>query len=278
MKGLDLKNKRIFLIGGNGRLGKSISRVFKNQNLIVLNRKEYEDWFKKNKIKDIKSRLDINSSSKEDIVMILSGIMNPSEDKELIFNVNYELPKNIIIANQDSNNKILTFGSVMEDLSPEANNYIASKNKLSNFIDNLSANILALKIHTLYGGDVPNDYMFLGQLLESLKNKKSFKMSSGNQLREYHHVDDDSKAIKELLTKNITGKEVISHGEAIPLKKLTKTIFKNFNKLDQLKIGSLPDRTNENYNIRFTKNPNLDNIVFRNTFDGVTDYLQKFLD
>ena len=274
----EIKRKKIFLIGGKGRLGQSIAKVFNNHNLVVLDRKTYKDWFLPERFEDIKSKLETDKDSTGNIIMILSGIMNPDEDKEFIFKINYELPKNIIKANEGTNNKIVTFGSVMEDLSPQANNYISSKKKLSSFVEESKVDILSLKIHTLYGGGPPNEFMFLGQLLESFKNKNIFEMSSGNQLREYHHVDDDAMAIKELLYQNISGKEIISHGDAIPLKKLTKTIFKNFNKLDQLKIGSLPDRINENYNIRFTKNPNLDNIMFRNTFDGVTDYLQKFLD
>ena len=277
LKKNEFPHKRIFLIGGRGRLGTSIKKIFNNEDLIVLERRIYEEWFRPEKINDIRSVLNINPSKSEDIIMVLSGAMNPKEDREHLFNVNYELPKNIIKANEGSNNKIVTFGTIMEDLSPEANNYIASKKKLSKFIDNTSAKTLSVKIHTLYGGEAPNPFMFLGQIFHSLKNNIDFKMSSGDQLREYHHIDDDSKAIMELLRQDLTGKEVISHGEAISLKDLAKIIFKKFDMVDNLKIGSLPDRIKENYDIYFAKNPLLNNVVFRDTADGVTKYLKEFL-
>jgi nucleoside-diphosphate-sugar epimerase len=270
------KDRVIYLIGGKGRLGMSITKVFGNSNLVSLDRKEYQDWFRSESINDIQSVLNISSESSSNTIMILSGIMDPSEDKELINKVNFQLPKNIIKACEGTTSKIVTFGSVMEDLSPEVNHYIASKNKLSEFINSTSVDVLSVKIHTLYGGGAPNTYMFLGQLLDSIINKTEFKMSSGNQLREYHHVDDDSKAIMELLRQNITGKELISHGEAISLKELATSIFTEFDMLDKLRIGACEDRNKENYNIKYSKNINLNTLSFRNSIAGIISYLKFF--
>ena len=138
------------------------------------------------------------------------------------FNVNFHLPKNIILSNKNTNNLIVTFGTIMEDLSPDANNYTSSKNQLTQFIKTSKIqNILSLKIHTLYGGDKPNAYMFLGQMLNSINKNEDFKMSSGKQIREYHHVDDESKAIKLLAKPKAT----------IKIIEQIKSRLKNENKL-----------------------------------------------
>ena len=51
-----------------------------------------------------------------------------------------------------------------------------------------------LHLHTLYGGR-PQAHMFLGQMIRALERGAEFAMSSGEQLREYHHVHDIAGAM-----------------------------------------------------------------------------------
>ena len=277
MKELD-SHPRVLFLGGNGRLGTALQKEYAGQDIHVLKRNVYNNWYQEN-INEIRKTLDgYCSKKKRNIIMVLPGNINPNEKKEDIFNVNFHLPKNIILSNKNTNNLIVTFGTIMEDLSPDANNYTSSKNQLTQFIKTSKIqNILSLKIHTLYGGDKPNAYMFLGQMLNSINKNEDFKMSSGKQIREYHHVDDESKAIKLLANSFVTGSEIISHGEAVSLKDIAIEVYKDLNILDKLKIGFLKDRIEENYDKNYTKNSKISSIKFRNSLDGIVTHLKKYI-
>ena len=51
-----------------------------------------------------------------------------------------------------------------------------------------------LHLHTLYGGQ-PHPHMFLGQMIGALERGAEFHMTSGEQLREYHHAHDIAGAM-----------------------------------------------------------------------------------
>ena len=67
--------------------------------------------------------------------------------------------------------------------------------------------------------------MFLGQILSALKNDEAFKMTSGCQLREYHHFLDDAEAIRTISGLKITGVVNLSHGKPVSLKDIAQASF-----------------------------------------------------
>ena len=190
------------VIGASGRIGTEIVKQFNEHNAICPKREVYKFWHKTNKASDIRNYLDQNRVK---AIFICSGVMDPEKNREEIFNVNYNLPKNIIESTAGSKIRIITFGTIMELVAPGLNQYVESKEKLQKYINSSESKdrVLSLKIHTIYGGKEPNRFMFLGQVLEALKTNQEFKMTSGNQLREYHHVEDLVKAIKHLFIKKI---------------------------------------------------------------------------
>jgi nucleoside-diphosphate-sugar epimerase len=120
--------------------------------------------------------------------------------------------------------------------------------------------------------------MFLGQIASAIFNNKTFEMTSGEQLREYHHIEDDAQAIGWLLNSNTSGIVQISHGHPIKLATMATEIFKHFNCVNLLEIGAKNDTDNENMMTSFHKKTYLDGIHFRNTIDGVISYLSRLLD
>jgi nucleoside-diphosphate-sugar epimerase len=107
--------------------------------------------------------------------------------------------------------------------------------------------------------------MFLGQMLESIKIGGKFKMSSGKQLRQFHHTSDVVHAINSLLP-DIRDNSVlqISSKQSIRLVDLASTIFSQHGELGNLEIGSMNDLENEVYSGVYPVPESLNSHDFRN--------------
>ena len=213
-------------------------------------------------------------------VINAAGVIDPNWDEKELFQINFLLPANIIRAISHSDVRLVTFGTVLENIESlnTSNAYLRSKLKLHDFIqENLNTNVLHLQMHTWYGGSKNPNHMFLGQVLDSIKNKTRFKMSSGNQLREYHHISDDVEALKHVLDSDFRGIVHISHGNPLRLKNLALAIFEYFDEMDLLEVGALPTFVNENEEVYFQRHSIYDSVVFRDALRGVPTWLGGLL-
>jgi len=266
----------IFIVGSNSELAKEIIIYYQKRDIICLDRSVYQNWCNienKNQIR----KYFLKYSNGNDIVFITSGIMDKCCPLETHLNVNFYLPFNIIKAVNDLNIKVITFGTVMENIISKPNNYIYSKKMLSDKLTKFSFNHLHIQLNTLYGNFVPKKFMFLGQILNCLKNDDKFCMSNGKQLREYHHIEDDVIAIDKIIQSEINGIIDLSHGNSLSLKKIAKSIFSYFKKDELLLIGRIPQPKEENYIYKFEKNPILSDIFFRDSIKNIILSLEKLL-
>ena len=271
--------KKIFLIGGNARLAKAILKYYEQHECIVLEREVYQNWGEVDSIGAI-TKFFKNDISKDSIIFITSGILNPNADKALIDKVNFMLPWNIIKSLEGLDIKIITFGTILEKMRATENAYVKSKIQLSDKINNLKSScprVTHFRLHTLYGYGHPSKFMFLGQIHDSLKNKAAFNMTSGYQIREYHHLDDVVKAIDCLIDKGIQGVSEITDGNGIKLRDLALSIYKNFQQEHLINIGTVNIAHKEKLSNDYKKNPQLENINFRNPIEGVSIYLKAIL-
>ncbi|RYF39747.1 MAG: NAD(P)-dependent oxidoreductase [Comamonadaceae bacterium] len=134
-----------------------------------------------------------------------------------------------------------------------------------------------LRIHTLYGGGTPAPFMFLGQMLEALRERRPFAMSSGRQLREYHHVDDDARAIGVIADRPIAGVIEVNHGAPLSLNELATGVFAGLGCERLLHVGALPDPIEDNYGAELARPAFLEGLDFRDTVAGVVHELSAQL-
>lgn len=269
----------IFVIGARGRLGNAIVEAHPSSNSVALCRTVYNDWWRDNASASVSRYFDANASA-GDTIFIASGELDPSSPIEKHLNVNFQLPRNVIDGVAGMGINVVTFGTVMETFGDSANNYVHSKVRLGEYVESLRDNddsILHLRIHTLYGGDRPNRFMFLGQILHALLTDSPFKMTLGRQLREYHHVVDDVQAVKALVSNNARGVINLSHGNALRLADLATTVFSAFDKSDLLQIGAIPEPETENYNREYARESVFDQIEPRESMPAVVEYLKECL-
>ena len=269
----------IILIGGSGRLGRAFAKYYGAKEVISLDRSMYSDWHLPVKKKEVYLYLKAYSEAKASI-LICAGILDPSKSVDLIEKVNYDLPRAVIEVAIELGIRVNTFGTILEEMGGLNNPYVNSKKRLAKYVEKVSTNdaqILHVRLHTLYGYGLPSDFMFIGQIIEALKYKKKFHMTSGLQLREYHHYEDDVRAIKVLNNKGTSGITDLSHGDPIQLRALAKDIFDSFGIQDQLTLGSIERPEDDNYTRLYKKNKILESFNFRSTLPALRAYVATLI-
>src|SRR6266478_2595138 len=179
-----------FVLGAHGRLGSAIVASTDLGDTLPLNRSIYAPWTREGAASDVARYFEKTVSPKTaGYVFVAAGITDPSRSQEEHHSVNYVLARNVVEGACKCGLRIMTFGTVMEAIAGDrsGNPYFASKLRLGNFVREFSAkygNALHVRIHTLFGGRPPENFMFLGQMRNAITQGLRFDMSDGLQLRE----------------------------------------------------------------------------------------------
>lgn len=268
----------IFIIGGRGRLGQALLAEYRGVRAKAVERGIYDDWWRPGS-QDRISRYFSKRGSEASTIFVASGLLDPKLSQEEHLRVNYLLPKNVIKCTTGLGFKVITFGTVMEHLIENKNSYIKSKSILGDYVVEVvqgSHPVTHIRMHTLFGGGQPSSFMFLGHMLDAILRDIPFEMSSGNQLREYHHVYDEVKAIRAIADSGVTGVFELNHGHPIRLNDIAKTVFYSLGKKKLLRIGAIADPVEENYAQRFERPIMIKDIQFRDTLPAIVDYIKQY--
>ena len=269
---------KILVLGENSRLTKSLVNISKTP-LIVVKKEIYENWFD-----DSMLILYLNNIgfSNNDSIIITKSIIDPNYDFNQVNKWNFLFQKKIIqtLERYSIKTNVFLTGSIFEKTLVR-NNYLDSKRNLTNYIltnEFTSVTPLVIRLHTLYGIGIPPSNMFLGQIFTSLKNKTKFNMSDGNQVRQYHHYNEVSSFLLNIVLGSKLNVKIIDFtgNEWVKLKDLANSIYNYFNCLELLNIGSLKKPQNE---IIKTENQFISNgdFQFENPLISINKYLEKSL-
>jgi nucleoside-diphosphate-sugar epimerase len=142
-----------------------------------------------------------------------------------------------------------------------------SKRKFHDFILDQGAtyNWNHFQLHTLYSEDLPKPHMFLGQMLDAIRANETFRMSSGNQLRQFHHTSDVVKAVISSMP-SVEGNSInqVAGGDSIRLIDLAIRVFSEIGAFENLEVGALSDQENEVYDRSYSNLESLIMSEFRN--------------
>ena len=269
----------IFIIGGRGRLGQALREQYRSDEVVCVDRAVYQQWGGSDSLSDISAYFQHNARSGA-VVFICSGLLDPTLANETLHDVNFRLPRNIIQAVSPMGIRAVTFGTAMEEMLT-TNPYVQSKLALSRFVAEMSGELtpaLHIRIHTLYGAGEPSPFMFLGLVMEALRNDKPFAMTMGRQLREYHHVSDDAAAIRTLVEHANSGVMDLSHGQPVTLRSLAEGGFESAGKAHLLRLGVVPEPEQENFKRVFSRSSVLEGVMFRDSVTGVVEYIKTLME
>ncbi len=263
------------LIGKTGNLATKLENELRGVSCHSVGREIFNSWSQSLYIKDFKDYV-IKLNPLPNLIINTAGILNPQSPREELQRINFELPKNLLRVATELEIPFVSFGTIMENLDDlaQSNPYLASKWDYFQYLKNepSQSNFLHLQIHTWYGGNRISPHMFLGQMFEAIRKRHIFRMSSGNQLREYHHLDDDVRVLELLLERGTRGVLQINHGEAYSLRKIAENTFDYFNLSENLQIGEIRNLPNENYTTTFPKVNLPFAHEFRDSLSGITNY------
>tara|TARA_B100001059_G_C17811657_1_gene572669 strand:+ start:490 stop:1281 length:792 start_codon:yes stop_codon:yes gene_type:complete len=257
-KSKNILNYESFLVG-RSRLSAALMELLPNAN-----------YLEKNDLSKLINNKD-HYLPENSIIFYTSAVTDPSLDTNLINKVNYLTP---ITLHQciSSQSKLITFGTVLERLYPNLNSYVISKNCLNEYSKKFQ-NFLHFQLHTLYGIGKPKSHMFLGQIYDSIKNKKKLRMTSGMQYREYQNINLVANEILNRIFIEDTEK-LITFGLQVRLKDIAKNIFNHFQLNDLLEITENID-SSEIYDERiFQKNTK---VSHPDVFKDLNLYLEREL-
>lgn len=267
----------LYLIGARGRLGQAIAHEYANNKIVAMDRSIYQDWSQPG-VADLISRYFDRRTNDDVTVFVASGLLDPTLSQEDLLRINYHLPKNLIDGAAKLGIKIITFGTIMEGFLRSKNPYIQSKTALGEYVSTVAAAdrpAIHLQIHTLYGVGHPSPFMFLGQMLKAIRENVPFKMTSGRQLREYHHLSDEAKAIRQIVNSAPPGVLNVSHGKPSSLRAIAEGVFQALGKYDLLQVGSLPEPQEENYEQIVNPTETLRHIAFRDSLPAIVQYMRE---
>jgi len=274
---LKLDECPVVILGTNGNIAKEVASAYPAATLVP--RAEYLTWLAGGEARLNSFLRNLKLSPK--IIFNCVGATNPAAHESLLLELNFELPKLLLSSAIDVVPKIVTFGTVMENIQRYSlsNNYLKSKFLFHEWLldKNQNGNYLHLQLHTLYGGTNIHKHMFLGQIHHAIKNREIFSMSSGVQIREYHHIQDDVTAALEIVNRGLIGTLPISHGDPVKLRDLAEFVFSYFDCLNLLDIGKFT--TNEFDALRPISHMNQEciNMQFRDSKTGIIEWLSANL-
>ncbi len=192
---------------------------------------------------DFEKTRDFIKKNRPDLIVNLAGTNNKNDQDDRIFEkLNFKAAVNLFeIAREINVKRFIQIGTADEygcqttpqketfDLQPKSayssSKANATKYGLSMFNESKFP-IVILRPFTVYGFGQPNQ-MFLNQLIYSALRNETFRMTEGNQKRDYIFIKDMVAAIiSASFEKNIEGEVFnIGSGVAFPLREIAKKVW-----------------------------------------------------
>jgi len=282
-----MERRSVVVFGSSGRIGRAAAKALREAGCRV----ETVSWLDKSTgaarpRQQILAELGAVEGAAD--IVFASGLTDPSTSAGDLALANVERPVGIIEATiVRTQLRYLTIGSVLETFSSltASNRYLASKAALWARIERLAADprlhgrIAHLRGHTVYSGGAPAPHSFLGQMYESLHTRRPFRMSEGQQLREYAHVDDVARSIAALLARPWAGPVAIdlSTGEPVRLSELARAVFRAFDCEQLLQLGALSTPVGENMSAKFPRSPDWLLGRPRPAIEGIVQWFSELL-
>jgi hypothetical protein len=153
-------------LGGSGTIGGGILKGFNQEIILQTPRSEINSWLGANNLASIEKYFS-NFGTNTTVVYSL-GITDPNAPIEQLELLNTILPTKIMNIVDNLGLKLITFGTILErDVNLAlGNSYVRTKRDFLNRFQQTPErkNHLHLQLHTIYGGERSQSYMFIDQI------------------------------------------------------------------------------------------------------------------
>ena len=270
-------SKKVLITGASGFIGKHLVRDLLNNKfrIICLDLAFDTDFITQfmGKLEMITGNImdaglvrNVIINSSPDYVFHLAGSKsrtNPLQEFKVSHEINYLGTLNLFNALLESRNlKLVTILGTIEEYGNTKTPFSEISHELPNSaygLSKLSATKLALIFNRqfnlpvcimrpsiVFGPDQGKE-MFIPALINTLLRLQPFRMTEGNQLRDFLFIDDLIDALIKGITSNelVGGVINIASGTSIKIKDIAMLIAEIINSKKHLKLGELPYRNSE---------------------------------
>jgi nucleoside-diphosphate-sugar epimerase len=231
------KPHKYLVLGSNGRLGLQLASRLETSEALDLTASSIRSMVTRcdfRVLQEIQKSFDLT-------IFNAIGLTNSKSDQNALNRVNVMFPYELGEFLLDTGSKMFTFGSILENesLLASTNNYLGSKREfLHKFLGRKEflTQFSHVQLHTLFGSKDAHAHMFLGQIIESITQNTKFRMTSGRQIRQYHHIADVADSIINIEKLDLKGLIQLNGQVGLQLIEIAHTIFSHFNSMHLLEI------------------------------------------
>jgi nucleoside-diphosphate-sugar epimerase len=272
-------NKRILITGGGGYLGSKLAEVLTTSTSEIylldvrfneISTKLISESPKVTKVCcDLTDKLQIEDALSDfspDLIFHFAALLNRERNfsyYEQLYKVNLEGTKNLLEVLSSAPYLGFYYASSSEvygnrnqspfkeeqfpfPTSPYSLTKLMAEHLIATYSQIVKRPYTILRIFNFYGPDMPPTF-FLSQLEESLKKNVPFEMTGGEQKRDFIYIDDLVELILRVANESKSNQEIINicSGQSTSIKEIASKIAIQNQKLHLLRMGALPYRVNE---------------------------------
>ena len=273
------KGKKILITGGGGYLGSKLaSKLATSDSKIYLLDRKFNDLSKRLVINQSNINLveadliqkefllNVCQQIKPDYIFHFGAILQRNRDFSLfqyLNLVNVQGTLNLLESLQEINYKGFYFSSTSEvygskNISPYDENMnpipaspysltkLMAENLILTFSEIHNKPFTIFRIFNYFGIDMPETF-FINQLIATLKRNEVFEMTAGEQIRDFVLIEDLLSIMISISSSENANKEIVNicTGHGVKLNTLAKLVAEKLNKKNLLKLGNIPYRENE---------------------------------
>jgi len=272
MVNINLNNKNVLVTGGNGYLGENLVNSLKEHGADVYILDQKTNGVKNEFCIDITDKTAVERVIKEiqpQLIFHLAALLNRNRDfsnHEKIMQVNYFGTVNLLLALKDIDYDNFVFTSTSEiygsnkapfnenmlplPASPYSMSKVFAETAIKTFSNTYNKSYTILRLFNFFGKNMPDEF-FIPQLLNALKNDKCFKMTGGEQERDFLYINDAIQAILLTVNNEKAKNEIfnVCSGKSTTLKDFASDCKKIMNSNCRIDFGALKYRENEVWNM-----------------------------
>ena len=264
---IDLKGKRVLVVGGNGYLGRFLVKDLKKQeaDVFVISRNcKKSDYQFCVDINNFNKTHEIVQKIKPAIVYHLAANISRNRDfsiYEKMAGVNVNGTLNVLKSLKGidahfiftstseiygNNTSPFHENQIPKPVSPYSLSKISAEMLIQTYSNCENRRFTILRVFNFYGENMPEEF-FIPQMIKSLKRNEDFLMTKGEQIRDFLYVGDVVKAlISTAKNMNSYGETMnVCSGKGIKLSQLASVVNSMMNTKAKIVLGAIPYRNNE---------------------------------
>tara|TARA_B100001939_G_C16875218_1_gene588333 strand:+ start:164 stop:1054 length:891 start_codon:yes stop_codon:yes gene_type:complete len=259
--------KKYLIFGASGFIGGNILKLLPRNielSLITSHKKQLAQKLKNKKLYpkiNFRNYKFINLKNKnffqdQDIIINCMGAYPNGKNKNLMYKLNYSLPKKIVrLSTSVKPKKFITINTMLKN---RKSLYVFYKHKLSDYLkrNKGKTSVIDLYVSHLYG-DPLNKKEFIFNILQQINNKEKYiNLTKGNQKRDFLHIRDFNNLFTQVLkfkTNKKYNKFEVGNYKSYSIRDVVNLI-KKFKKSNiELRFGKIKYKVGEDFVMRCNK-------------------------